>query len=71
MHKLDHDIPFNVNSEQADLQQLAAESMGWQPLTDGAYLYHGAKENQQAELVIQVVGIPDIAFAGQNVLLLT
>ena len=68
---MDNYLPTNDHSEQADLQQLAAESMGWQPLTEGAYLHHGDKENQQTELVIQVVGIPDIAFAGQNVLLLT
>jgi hypothetical protein len=65
------DLPFNDHSEQAELHQLAAESMGWQPLTDGAYLHHGDKENQPTELAIQVVGIPDIALAGQNVLLLT
>jgi len=51
----------------ADLQQLAAESMGWQPLGEGAYLHHGDAE----ENVIHVVGIPDTALAGLNVLLLT
>jgi hypothetical protein len=55
----------------ADLQALAAESMGWQPLGEGAYLHDGAKDNPQAEQVIHVVGIPDTALAGLNVLLLT
>jgi len=51
----------------ADLQALAAESMGWQPLGEGVYLHHGDPE----ENVIHVVGIPDTALAGLNVLLLT
>jgi hypothetical protein len=57
----------------ADMQSLAAESMGWQPLGEGAYLHHGAKDNPQAEAeaVIHVVGIPDTALAGLDVLLLT
>jgi hypothetical protein len=55
----------------ADLNALAAEAMGWQPLGEGAYLHYGAKDNPEAEQVIQVVGIPDTAWAGFNVLLLT
>ena len=55
----------------ADLQQLAAESMGWQPLAEGAYLHLGAKDNAEAQQILHVVGIPDIALAGLNVLLLT
>jgi len=51
----------------ADLQQLAAESMGWQPLGEGAYLHQGDGEAN----VIHVVGIPDNALAGCNLLLLT
>ena len=51
----------------AELQALAAEAMGWQPLGEGAYLHHGNAE----ENVIHVVGIPDTALAGFNVLLLT
>jgi len=53
----------------ADLQALAAESMGWQPLGEGAYLHIGAKDDP--EQVIHVVGIPDAAWAGFDVLLLT
>ncbi|MDO9277500.1 MAG: hypothetical protein Q7U05_02895 [Polaromonas sp.] len=53
---------------QAELQALAAESMGWQPLSEGAYLHHG---DAGGEDMIQVVGLPDIALAGLNVLLLT
>lgn len=53
---------------QADLPQLAAESRGWQPLADGAYLHMGAKDD--AEQVIHVVGLPDMALPGLNLLLL-
>ena len=52
---------------QAELQALAAEAMGWQPLGQGAYLHHGDADAQ--ENVIQVVGVPDASMAGMNVLL--
>lgn len=50
---------------QAELQELAAieaESIGWQPLGEGAYLHVGDPE----ALVIEVVGVPEV---GMNVLL--
>ena len=53
---------------QADLQALAGESMGWQPLGAGAYLHLGAAEGE--DNVIHVVGVPDTSLAGLNVLLL-
>lgn len=49
------------------LANLAAESIGWQPLGDGAYLHLGKPEEE--EVVITVTGIPDAAMAGMNVLL--
>ena len=52
---------------QAELQELAAieaESIGWLPLGDGAYLHVG---DPQA-LVITVVGVPEAGMAGVNVL---
>ncbi len=58
---------------QAELQALAAESMGWQPLSAGVYLHHGdasASANGEEEVIL-VVGLPDMALAGFNVLLLT
>ena len=61
------DLPPLDAEALADLQQLAAEAMGWKPLGEGAYLHHGDAE----ENVIHVVGIPDTAMAGFNVLLLT
>ena len=54
---------------QAELQALAAESMGWQPLSAGVYLHHGDASGE--EDVIHVVGLPDMALAGLNILLLT
>ena len=55
----------------AELQSLAAEAMGWQPLGEGAYLHHGNKDYTVTESMIQVVGIPDTPLAGLNALLLT
>jgi len=56
-------------SSLAELKALAAEAMGWQPLGEGVYLHHGDRSGE--ENVIEVVGLPDIALVGCNVLLLT
>lgn len=48
--------------------ELAAESIGWQPLGDGAYLHVGDPD----ALVITVTGVPDAGMTGMtgmNVLL--
>lgn len=50
---------------QAEMAAIAAESIGWLPLGDGAYLHVGDLEAQ----VITVVGVPDAEMAGMNVLL--
>lgn len=42
--------------------------MGWQSLGEGGYLHHGDPSGD--ELVIEVVGLPDVQMAGMNVLLL-
>ena len=49
------------------LANLAAESIGWLPLGDGAYLHVGDPD----ALVITVVGVADAGMAGMNVLLLS
>ncbi len=54
---------------RAEIQALAAEAMGWQPLGPGAYLHLGDTEGE--ENVIHVVGVPDTSLAGLNVLLLS
>jgi hypothetical protein len=53
---------------QAELNELAAikaESIGWLPLGEVAYLHVGDPEGD----VITVVGVPDAAMAGMNVLM--
>ena len=52
---------------QAELAAIEAESIGWQPLGDGAYLHLGKPEEE--EIVITVVGVPEVGMAGMNVLL--
>lgn len=51
---------------QAELAAIEAESIGWLPLGDGAYLHVGDPE----ALVIEVVGVPDASMVGINVMLL-
>ena len=46
--------------------ELAAESIGWLPLGDGSYLHLGKPEEE--EIVITVVGVPEVGMAGMNVL---
>ncbi len=47
----------------AVLAQIQAESIGWIPLDEGAYLHVGADD-----AVIQVVGVAKAEMAGGNVL---
>ena len=47
----------------AELAQIQAESIGWIPLEEGAYLHVGSDEP-----VIQVVGIAKAEMASGNVL---
>ncbi len=61
--------PSSSTDNQAELQALAAESMGWKPLSECVYLHHGDVNGN--DNVIHVVGLPDMALAGFNVLLLT
>lgn len=50
-----------------ELAEIEAESIGWLPLGDGAYLHLGKPDEE--EVVITVVGVPDMGMAGMNVLL--
>lgn len=52
---------------KAELAAIEAESIGWLPLDNGAYLHVGKPEEE--EIVITVVGVPDVGMAGVNVLL--
>lgn len=49
------------------LANLAAESIGWLPLSEGAYLHLGKPAEE--EIVITVVGVPEVGMAGMNVML--
>jgi hypothetical protein len=55
---------LDLQAELADLAAIEAESIGWLPLEDGAYLHVGDPD----ALVIDVVGVPDASMAGMNVL---
>ena len=48
-----------------ELQEIAAESIGWIPLEDRAYLHVGPEETE----IIEVVGIPTAEMQGLTVLL--
>ena len=50
----------------AELAQIQAESIGWIPLDEGAYLHVGSDE-----LVIQVVGLAKAEMGDCNLLWLT
>lgn len=56
--------PDELNAELAAIE---AKSIGWLPLGDGAYLHVG--EPEEEEVVITVVGVPEVGMAGVNVLL--
>ena len=60
---------LDLRLERIELAAIEAESIGWLPLTDGAYLHVGKPAEE--EMVITVTGIPDAGMAGMNVLLLT
>lgn len=50
--------------EAAFLAEVQAESIGWLPLGDGAYLHLGDPD----ALVVDVVGVLDAGMAGMNVM---
>ena len=71
-------------TELQELRMLQVEALGWQPVAPGAYLHLAqpsaeggaaaattdAADAAQVVAVIDVVGVPDAAMAGLNVLLL-
>jgi hypothetical protein len=60
---------IDPNELAQELAAIEAESIGWLPLAEGAYLHVGDAE--QEELTITVIGVPDAEMAGMNVLLLS
>ena len=53
--------------EAQEFDEIAAESLGWLPLGDGAYL-HVSSQGKEDSVVI--TGLPDAGLDGENVLLL-
>ena len=62
-----NELVLDLPAEMAELAAIEAESIGWLPLGDGAYLHLGKPEEE--EVVITVVGMPEVGMAGMNVLL--
>jgi len=58
------ELILDLQAELTELAAIEAESIGWQPLGDGAYLH--ICNPDEDEVVITVTGVPD---AGMNVLL--
>ncbi len=65
-HLLDDQMNTIEEDFWLELAQIQAESIGWIPLDEGAYLHVGSDAP-----VIQVVGIAKEEMAGSNVLWLT
>ena len=51
----------------AELAQIQAESIGWMPLDEGAYLHIGSDSSTNTS-VIEVVGLPRSEMQGVSVL---
>ncbi len=54
--------------ECLELDAIRAESIGWIPLTPGAYVHQGACDDETGASVIEVVGIASAQMAGINVI---
>ena len=66
-----NELVLDQQVELAELAAIEAESIGWLPLGDGAYLHIGNPDEE--EVVITVTGVPDAGMAGMagmNVLLM-
>ena len=59
---------FTEAEFEQELKAIQAESIGWLPLEQGAYLHRGAQFGSEHDAVIEVVGIADDAMEGLNVL---
>ena len=51
-----------------ELKEIQAESIGWLPLEQGAYLHRGAQADTLGDSIIEVVGVADAGMATMNVL---
>ena len=57
-----NELPFNPQAEMAELAPIEAESIGWLPLGDGAYLHQGSEDG-----VVEMVGMAETGMKGANV----
>ena len=58
------DMPEAIEADfLRELAAIEAESMGWIPLDDGAYLHVGSEDG-----VVEIVGFADAGMAGANAL---
>lgn len=60
------DLVLDLQAELQELAAIEAESIGWLPLGEGAYLHMGKPDEEK--VVITVIGVPDAGMAGMNVL---
>ena len=65
-----HEAVSLAQSLAAELDEIRAEAMAWIPLDNGVYLHPGVASKSDDDIVIQVVGVPDIQMAAMNLLLL-
>ena len=61
------ELVLDLQAELQELVAIEAESIGWLPLGEGAYLHVGDPDEE--EIVITVVGVPEVGMVGGNVLL--
>lgn len=57
--------------EFQELNGIRAESIGWLPLAQGAYLHRGAQAGTLQDDVIEVVGVVNASMVDANVLWFT
>ena len=63
-----NELVLELPAEMQELAVIKAESIGWYRLDDDAYLHLGKPGEE--EVVITVVGVPEVEMAGMNVLLM-
>ncbi len=61
------ELILDLQAELQELTAIEAESIGWLPLGEGAYLHLGNPDEE--EVVITVVGVPEVGMVGMNVML--
>lgn len=60
-------VMLDLQAELRKLADIEAESIGWLPLREGAFLHLGKPQSEEG-IVISVVDVQDVSMAGMNVL---